>query len=185
LAIIQALPGVFEPIIGQPPNPHSPIGDDERSGGLAQAPPQGLGMQLFTQGIHAFACGHKTPLANHRPPTRRLGPVIQPKTGAGINPMPPFRFLASLAQDLGFAPLIPLPDIPGIHLNDHLVGLQNHLRLHPLLAGTAGLLILLAAQLARPLTLPPRFTIQGRPGQFDSGQMFQHHTGLAHRHLAG
>ena len=99
--------------------------------------------------------------------------------------MPPFRFLASSTQGLGFSPVIPLADVPGIHLNNHLIGLQHQLRLHRLGTCTPGLLILLTADLPCPFSLASRFPIQRQLGQLDSRQVLQHGAGLAHRHLAG
>ena len=64
---IQALAGLLEAVIGQPPDPYRPVGDHQGAGGLAQAAPQGLRMQLFPQSINARAGRDKALLIDHGP----------------------------------------------------------------------------------------------------------------------
>src|SRR5215467_1502714 len=63
---------------------------------------------------------------NHRATSRRLHPLAQAKTGAAVNPVPPFWLLPSLAQFLGSAPLlvIAFPNIPRIQFYDQRKGLH-------------------------------------------------------------
>src|SRR5215471_12061814 len=93
---IQALTRVFEPIIGQAPYPGGSISNHQRSSRLAQTPPHSLRMQLVAQGIHAFPGSHKPSFADDGASPSSLTTLVEPKTGAGIDPMPSLRFLASL-----------------------------------------------------------------------------------------
>ena len=99
--------------------------------------------------------------------------------------MPAFGLLARPAEGPGLTPVIPLANVPRIHLEDHLIGLQNQLGLHRLGLRAARLRIEFAAHLARPLPLPARLPIQRRWRQLHAGQMCQHRTGFTHRQLAG
>jgi len=108
--------------------------------------------------------------------------VVQAETGAGVNPLPAFRFLPFTAQGLALAPVIPFPNVPSIQVNDHLVRFQRQFQL---LLLWGGLLIQLVPQPLSPLTLPLGFAGQGGAGQFNAAEMFEHRTGLLHRHLAG
>src|SRR5579859_880641 len=92
---IQALAGIFETIIGQTPNPQCPIGNDQCPGSLTQPAPQCFRIELLAQAVDSFTGCHKTPFTDHRPTPSRLAPLIEPKTGAGIDPVPPVRFLAT------------------------------------------------------------------------------------------
>lgn len=142
-------------------------------------------MQLLAQPVNALTGCHEPPLTDHRPPTSRFPTVIQTKTGPGVNPMPPLRFLTASAHTLGFAPLVPLPNVPGIQLDDHLIRRQYQFGLHRLCRGLTGSLILLATDVSGPLSLSAGFPIQRGSWQLDSRQMFQHRAGFAHGHLAG
>src|SRR5205814_5525751 len=112
------------------------ITNDQRAGGLAQAPPQRFGVHLLAQAIQALARRHEAPLTDNRPSSRRLAALIEPKAGAGVNPMPTFRLLARATQSSAFTPVIALPDIPGVQLNNHLVRLQRQFQWF-LIAGTS------------------------------------------------
>src|SRR5882724_8469526 len=126
---VQPLPCLREAVVGHAPYPYSPIANDERAGGLAQAAPQRLGVRLFAQGVNPLARRHITTLADYRASTGGMASMIQPKDGAGVNPMPAFRLQAFAAQGGALAPAIPFTNIPGIHLNDHLIGFQGQFQL--------------------------------------------------------
>src|SRR5580700_3301475 len=102
---VQPLPRLGKTVVGQPPDPHGPVADDQRASGLAQASPQGFGVQLLAQAVHARARGHEAALADDGPPAGALATVIQTKAGADVNPVPAGRFLAPAAQDGALAPI--------------------------------------------------------------------------------
>ena len=179
---VQTLPRLGKAVVGQSPDPHRAIPNDQRAGSLAQTPPQRFGMQLFAQGVYPLARRHKTALANHRPPTGSVPAMIQPKDGASVNPVPAFRLLALAAQYGTLAPAVPLPNIPGVHLNNHLIGFQGQFQLR-LLGG--GLPVQFRAHRLGAFALATSLPIQRGAGQFHTRKMFKHGAGILHGHFAG
>src|SRR2546421_9871716 len=90
---VQALACLRKTIVGQTPDPHGPVPDDQGASCLAQSAPQRFGVELFAQAINACPRDDKTALTDDRTPAGRLPTVIESKTGARVNPMPAFRFL--------------------------------------------------------------------------------------------
>src|SRR5277367_4711412 len=91
---VQPLPGLWKTVVGQTPNPSRPIRDHQSARRLAQASPHGFGVQLLAQCVNALAGGHKTALADDGPSSGGPPAVIQAKDRAGVDPVPPFRFLS-------------------------------------------------------------------------------------------
>src|ERR1035437_10402547 len=94
VVVVQALVGLGKTVARQIPNPDSPVGHDQHFGGLRQSVALGFGKQLFTQWVHALAGHHRATAQYPGPASVALDPLIQPETGAAINPMPALRFLA-------------------------------------------------------------------------------------------
>src|SRR5258706_390172 len=154
---VQPLAGLRKAIIGQTPDPHGPVGNNQRAGRLAQPSPQGLGVELFAQRVDALTGGDETAFGDDGPSASRLAAMIQPEAGAGIDPVPAFGLLTRAAQGGTLAPVVALANVPGVHLNDHLVRLQRQFEL--LLCG-GGLLIQFGAQTLGAFALSPGFAIQ-------------------------
>ena len=95
---VQSLLGLGKAIVGQPPDPHGPVGNDQRAGGLTEPAPQALGVELFAQGVNALAGGDEAAFGDDGPSAGRLAAMIQPEAGAGINPVPAFGFAALWPQ---------------------------------------------------------------------------------------
>jgi hypothetical protein len=108
--------------------------------------PQGLRVKLFAQGVHSWPRGYEAAFRDDGPPARSLTAVIQPETGAGVNPVPAFRLPACTAQPGHLSPIIAFAEVPGLQLNHHLIRFEGQLAL-PLFGG--GALIELGAQPAR------------------------------------
>ena len=181
---VQPLAGLGPAVIGQAPDPHRAIANDQRTGRLPQPASQRFGVQLFAQGVNARPGGDKPPFGDDRAATRSLTAVIQPKTGAGVNlnPVPAFGFLPLSAQGTALAPAIPFTNVPSIQLDDHLIWFQRQFEL-----GFFGdsLLIQSGAQGLGPFPLATRFPIQRDARELNPGEMFQHDAGILNRHFAG
>src|SRR5262245_24758777 len=91
-----------------------------------------------------------------RSAARSAAAMIQPKAGAGVHPVPAFRFLAFAPQRRALSPCVAFTDIPSIQLQDHLVRFQRQFQLM-LLRG--GLLIQLGAQALGAFPLAFGFTV--------------------------
>src|SRR3974377_2223170 len=83
-----------------------------------------FGPQLLLKRISPSPRHYGSTAQNQRAASRRLHPLAQAKTGAAVNPVPPFWLLPSLAQFLGSAPLlvIAFADIPSIQFNNQRKG---------------------------------------------------------------
>ena len=113
-----------------------------------------------------------------RPP-RRLAAVIEPETGAGVNPVPAFGFLARSPPGGTLAPSIAFANVPGIQWDDQSVRLpgQRHR-----LRGRR--LIEFGAEPLGAFALAVGFPGQRGGRYMHAGQMRQDHTGLGHGQFA-
>ena len=144
--------------------------------------PCAVGVKLFAQGVQARPGSHKTAFGDDGTAPGGLATLVEPKTGARVNPVPPFGFLPLPAQKAALAPTIPFPNVPRIQLNDHLVGFQRQFQLF-LFGGR--LLIQLGAQGLGSFSLAPRFPVQCGAGKFNARQVFEDGAGVFDRHFAG
>lgn len=82
---VQPLAGLLKAIIGQPPDPCGPVGNDQRAGGLTQAAPQGFGVELFTQRVNTLAGDRGAPQSSLGSPLarHRIGGSVKKRLGPG------------------------------------------------------------------------------------------------------
>ena len=139
-------------------------------------------MELVAQGVQALAGEDVAALDDDGPPAGGLAAVIEAEDGAGIDPVPAFGFVPAPPQRGGLAPGIALANVPGVQLNDHLVGFEDQFEL---LLLRSGLLIQLGAEALGALALAFGFAVEGGGGQFHAGEMFEHDAGFGHGQFAG
>lgn len=109
---------VGKAILGQVPNPDSPVGDDQHFPSLGQAPLEGFAMELAGEFFDTVAGGDVATLADDRALAGGLAAVVQTKDGGHVNPMPAVGVLFLLAQGLGQPPVVPFADVPGVNFDD-------------------------------------------------------------------
>jgi len=97
--------------------------------------------------------------------------------------VPALRLLPSPSPPRRLAPLIPLPDVPSVQFQDHLVGFQAQFQLGR--RGPSRLRVQFGPHFLSPLSLTPGLAMQRAGRQLHPGQMLQHLRGFLHRHFAG
>src|SRR5436190_9756858 len=188
---IQPLPCSRKPVPYQVPDPDCRIGDNQHLLGLAQPMAHRLSPQLLPERIDTSSCHYCSPTQNERASTLGLHSLAQTKTGAAIDPVPPFRFLALLAQLLGLPPLliVAFPNVPSIQFNHqserfHWLLLPQFWHLLLQAGPLSHLLVHLLAFALSPFALASSFPVQSCPRQLHSGQPLDHSAGFGHRQLA-
>ena len=88
------LASVGKAVLGQVPNPHGAIGDDQDQPGQTQAAGQRLAVELGARSLTPQARGGITALGNDRAVARSPAPVVQAKDRRHVNPVPGVRFFA-------------------------------------------------------------------------------------------
>ena len=111
-----------------------------------------------------------------------LAALVQAKAGAGIDPVPAFGFLVGAAPGRALAPAVAFADVPGVQLNDHLVGFQDPFEWF---LGGGGLRVELGAQALGALALAFGFAVEGGAGELHAGEMFEHGAGVGDGPFAG
>src|SRR5437773_11482807 len=82
--------------------------------------------QLLLERIRSTS-GHYRSAAQDQRTLAFFDALAQPKTGAPVNPVPPLRFLALLAQFFSLSPLllVTFPNIPSVQFDDQGEGLHR------------------------------------------------------------
>ena len=180
---VQALAGRGEAVVGQPPDPHRPVGDHQRPGRLAPAPAQRLGGELCAHPVAPGARGHKASLAGHGAAAGRLPAVVQAEDCAGVDPVPASGLLTVAAPGRRAAPGVAFAHVPGVDLKNHLAGIPAQFGLLLLLGRGGGRAIQWPAPGWSALALARGFAVQRGAGRLHAGQPFPHDTGFADRQL--
>ncbi len=113
---VQALFGLGPTVVGQPPNPHRAIPDDQHAGRLTQPAPQRFGVELFAQGVQALAGENVAALDDDGPAASGFPTVIEAEDRAGIDPVPAFGFVPAPPERGALSPSVALADVPGVQL---------------------------------------------------------------------
>lgn len=175
----------MEAVVGQPPDPHGPVGDDQGARGLAEAAAARLGVELLAQRVDPAAGGGEAALGDDGPAAGGLAAVVQPEAGAGVDPMPAFGLGPAAAAPGALAPCIALADVPGVDLQDRLVGFQQQLELAGRTGRRGRLGVERLSHGLRAVTLAAGLAVERGARHFNSGEPFQDQAGLGHGHLAG
>src|SRR6266700_1743698 len=105
--------------------------------------PHRFGPQLLLERIGSTAGHYGSPAQNERAASWGLDSLAQPKTGASVNPVPPVRFLALLAQFFSLSPvlIVAFPNVPSVQFDDQREWLQRllYLQFPDLLVGSSSL----------------------------------------------
>ena len=179
---VQPLPGLRPAVVGPPPDPHGPVAEDQRPGRRAQPAAQGFGLHLLPQGVPTRARGHEAAFGDDGPCAGGRAAGGEPEAGAGLPPVPAFGFPAWPPPRGTLAPGVAFADVPGVQLQDHLVGFAGQCAL--VRVGGGGL-VELGAQALGALALAARFAVEGGAGEWDAGKVGEHGAGLLDGPFAG
>ena len=83
--------------------------------------------QLLLERIGSTSGHYGSPAEDERTTAWGFNSLTQPKTGAAVNPVPPLRFLALLAQLLRLPPLliVSFPNVPRVQFDHQREWLQR------------------------------------------------------------
>src|ERR1051325_2160098 len=103
---IQALPRLTESISNGIPNPDRPIPNSQHVRRSSSPMSHGFSPELLFDCVSSTAGHARSPTQDQRTTSRRFRPLAQSKTNAAVDPVPPVRFLALLAQLISLSPQI-------------------------------------------------------------------------------
>ena len=115
---VESLAGVEEAVLGQLPNPHRAIGHDQNILSGSPAMTTGVRPDLIAQGVNSAARHHVATTRDDQPASGGFAPLSEAKASGPINPVPAARLLPSGPPGRTFAPVVALPDVLCIQLDN-------------------------------------------------------------------
>ena len=111
--------------------------------------------------------------------------MVEPEAGAGVDPVPACGFGAAAAARGALAPGVALADVPGVDLQDHLIGFQHQFALAGRAGWRDGLAIEGLPHGLRATALAPGLAVERGARHLNPRKPLQHQARLGHGHLAG
>ena len=173
MELVDPLPGLGELVSGEIPDPGGAVSEDQGRLGLEEPALERLRVQLPPEVGEPRAGGDIAPVGDDRPVAGGRPPLVQAEDRRGVDPVPAPDVLPRLPALARLPPAVPLPDVPGVDLDDQRAVLRQDRRpgreAGPSLR-SLGERRVPPPDRQRPPALPPRLAVRRRRRDVPSGQ---------------